>query len=81
VFSAPECLGLRPYALHQAINREELQHFDKSTLHPSNFDEIRKNQLGKNRNLAKLTSLTRIYAHADCGCHQCFPVGGWWKKK
>jgi hypothetical protein len=35
------------------------------------------NQLGKNRNLAKLTS----YARADRGCHWCFPLGGRVKKE
>jgi hypothetical protein len=32
------------------------------------------NQLGKNRNLAKLISQS-IYARADRGCHRSFPVG------
>jgi hypothetical protein len=37
------------------------------------------NQLGKNRNLAKLTS-PRVYMRADRGCHRRIPVGGRVKK-
>jgi hypothetical protein len=61
---------------------EQLQQFGKSTWHPSNFDKMKKlssnslaNQLGRNRNLAKLTS-PRAYMRADRGCHQRFPLGG-----
>jgi hypothetical protein len=49
---------------------EQLQQFSKLTWHPSNFGKTRKiglqkfgNQLSKNRNLAKLTSL-RTYMRA-----------------
>jgi hypothetical protein len=49
---------------------EQLQQFDKSTWHPSNFVKTRKmasnsleHQLDKNRNLAKLTS-PRAYMRA-----------------
>jgi hypothetical protein len=49
---------------------KQLQRFGKSTWHPSNFGKTRKivsntlaNQLGKNRNLAKLTS-PRVYMRA-----------------
>jgi hypothetical protein len=66
---------------------EQLQQFGKSTCHPSNFGKTRKmacnslaNQLGKNRNLVKLTS-RRIYARAGRGCHHRFPVGGRVKKE
>jgi hypothetical protein len=38
------------------------------------------NQLGKNRNLAKLTP-TCIYVRVDRGCHRRFPVGGRAKKE
>jgi hypothetical protein len=38
------------------------------------------NQLGKNRNSAKLTS-PRAYMRPDRGCHRCFPLGGRVKKK
>jgi hypothetical protein len=38
------------------------------------------NQLGKNRNLAKLTS-PRVYMRADRGCHRRFPAGGRVKKE
>jgi hypothetical protein len=37
-------------------------------------------QLGKNRNLAKLTS-SRVYMRADRRCHRHFPVGGRVKKE
>jgi hypothetical protein len=50
---------------------EQLQQFGKRTWHPYNFGKIRKiglqqfgNQLGKNRNLAKLTS-PRAYMRAQ----------------
>jgi hypothetical protein len=49
---------------------EQFQQFDKPTWHPYNFGKTRKlasnslaNQLGKNRNLAKLTS-QRAYMRA-----------------
>jgi hypothetical protein len=38
------------------------------------------NQLGKNKNLAKLTSL-RAYMRAYHGCHRRLPVGGRIKKE
>jgi hypothetical protein len=38
------------------------------------------NQLGKNRNLAKLIS-PRVYMRADRGCHRRFPAGGRVKKE
>jgi hypothetical protein len=55
------------------------------TWHLSDFAKQEKlaclaNRLGKNRNLAKLTS-PRVYARADRGCHRRFPLGGRVKKK
>jgi hypothetical protein len=67
--------------------QEQLQQFGKPTWHSSNFGKTRKlasnslaNQLGKNRNLAKLTS-PHAYMLADRGCHWCFPVGGGEKRQ
>jgi hypothetical protein len=60
-------IGIHQFGKQPWQNSEQLQQFGKPTWHPSNFGKTRKigsnslaNELGKNRNLAKLTS-PRVY--------------------